>query len=224
MENNNNIAKSKLYIVPIVLVGILWIILFLPAGTVKFWPAWIFWSGFSFITFSMTMYFMKKNPEFLSRRAKAKEENTTKKAPAILKLYYVAFILPGIDFRFGWSHEPLWLVIVANIIALAGYIFIFVVFKANSYASTVIQVEDEQHVITTGPYAIVRHPMYLGMVMISLFMPLALGSYYAIIPAFLIIPTLLFRIKGEEEVLLKELKGYQDYCLKTKYRLIPFVW
>ena len=114
--------------------------------------------------------------------------------------------------------------IISNLVAFAGYIFIIFVFKENSYASNVIQVENEQHVITTGPYSIVRHPMYLGMVVMSLFMPLALGSYWAIIPMLLIIPITIFRIKAEEEVLLRGLKGYKDYCLKTRYRLIPLIW
>lgn len=224
MENNNNISKLKVFIVPIILITIMWIILFLPAGTTKFWQAWILWLGFSLITFFITVYFIKKNPEFLLRRTKVKEKETTKKAPSFFKAYYIGFILPGIDFRFHWSHEPIWIVIISNIIVFAAYIFIFVVFKENSYTSTIIQVENEQHVITTGPYSIIRHPMYLGIVIMSLFMPLALGSYFAIIPMLFIIPLLIFRIKIEEEILLRELKGYKDYCLKTRYRLIPLIW
>lgn len=219
-----NISKQKIYIVPITLMIIMWIILFLPAGTINFWEAWIFWLGFSIITLSITGYFLKRDPGLLARRTKVNERATSKKAPAFFKAYYLGFILPGIDFRFQWSNEPTWLVIVSNIIVFVAYIFIFVVFKENSYASTVIQVENEQHVITTGPYSIVRHPMYLGMVVMSLFMPLALGSYFAIIPMLFIIPTLIFRIKNEEEMLLRELKGYEEYCLKTQYRLIPFIW
>lgn len=221
---NNNILKMKVFIVPIALTIITWIILFLPAGTTKFLEAWIFWLGFSIITFFITAYFIKKNPEFLSRRTKVKEKKTNKKTHLLLKAYYIGFILPGIDFRFHWSNEPLWIVILSNIIVFAAYIFIFYVFKENSYASTVIQVENEQHVISSGPYSIIRHPMYLGMLIMSLFIPLALGSYFSIIPMLLIIPITVFRIKNEEEVLLRELKGYKDYCLKTHYRLIPLIW
>ncbi|OOM14570.1 methyltransferase family protein [Clostridium saccharobutylicum] len=94
----------------------------------------------------------------------------------------------------------------------------------NNYASTVIQVENEQNVISSGPYSIVRHPMYLGMVIMILFMPLALGSYFSIIPMFLIIPITIIRIKNEEETLLREHNGYKEYCLKTHYRLIPLIW
>ncbi|WP_379969687.1 methyltransferase family protein [Ectobacillus sp. sgz5001026] len=220
----NSVSKLKMYIVPMLLMIVMWMILFLPAGTTKFWEAWIFWFGFSLLTLFITIYFSKKNPELLARRTKVREEATTKKAPAFFKLYYIGFLIPGIDFRFHWSHEPIWLVMVSNLIVFAAYIFIFVVFKENSYASTVIQVENEQHVITTGPYSIVRHPMYLGMVIMSFFLPLALGSYFAIIPMLFIIPTLLFRIKNEEAVLLRELSGYKEYCLQTQYRLIPFIW
>ncbi|MGL5651128.1 MAG: methyltransferase family protein [Paraclostridium sp.] len=220
----NNKSKKNLFTVPIILTVFMWIILFIPAGSIKFWEGWIFWSGFSIITFFITFYFIKKNPEFLSRRAKVKQTKESIKTPLILKAYYLAFILPGIDFRFYWSNVELWIVILSNIIVFASYIFIFYVFKKNSYASTVIQVENEQNVISSGPYAVVRHPMYLGMVIMSLFMPIALGSYISIIPMFFIIPITIIRIKNEEEMLLKNLNGYKNYCSKIKYRLIPFIW
>ncbi len=168
--------------------------------------------------------FCQKNPEFLARRAKVQEKGTSKKTPAYFKLYYLGFILPGLDFRFHWSGEPVWLVIVSNAIVFGAYIFIFFVFRENAYASTVIHVENEQHVITTGPYSVIRHPMYLGMVVMSIFIPLALGSYYSLIPMLLILPITVLRIKNEEEILLRDLNGYGDYCLKTPYRLIPLVW
>ena len=224
MENNTEKSKSKAFIVPLILIIILWIILFIPAGSIKFWQAWILWSGFSLITVFIGVYFAKKNPEFLARRAKVQEKGTSKKTPAYFKLYYLGFILPGLDFRFHWSGEPVWLVIVSNVIVFGAYIFIFFVFRENAYASTVIHVENEQHVITTGPYSVIRHPMYLGMVVMSIFIPLALGSYYSLIPMLLILPITVLRIKNEEEILLRDLNGYGEYCLKTPYRLIPLVW
>jgi protein-S-isoprenylcysteine O-methyltransferase Ste14 len=224
LENNTEKSKSKAFIVPLILIIILWIILFIPAGSIKFWQAWILWSGFSLITVFIGVYFAKKNPEFLARRAKVQEKGTSKKTPAYFKLYYLGFILPGLDFRFHWSGEPVWLVIVSNAIVFGAYIFIFFVFRENAYASTVIHVENEQHVITTGPYSVIRHPMYLGMVIMSIFIPLALGSYYTLIPILLILPIIGLRIKNEEEILLRDLNGYGEYCLKTPYRLIPLVW
>ena len=113
---------------------------------------------------------------------------------------------------------------MGNALVFSGYLLIFLVFKENSYASTVIQVEEEQRVIATGPYAIVRHPMYSGMLLISLCSPLALGSYWAVIPSLLMIPLLILRIRNEEDVLGKKLAGYREYSLKTRYRLIPFIW
>lgn len=221
---NNNKSKKNLFTVPIILTVFMWIVLFIPAGSIKFWEAWIFWSGFSTITFFITFYFMKKNTKFLARRAKVKQTKESVKTPLIFKVYYLGFVLPGIDFRFHWSNVELWIVILSNIIVFVSYIFIFYVFKKNSYASTVIQVENEQNVISSGPYALVRHPMYLGMVMMSLFMPIALGSYISIIPMLFIIPITIIRIKNEEEMLLKNLNGYKAYCSKIKYRLIPFIW
>ncbi|MCD2348261.1 methyltransferase family protein [Clostridium guangxiense] len=223
MKNDVNKSNIKVYAFPIILMIIMWVILFLPAGTIKFWQAWILWIGFSLITFFIVVYFTKKNPEFLSRRSKTKEKKTAK-TPVFFKLYYIGFILPGIDFRFAWSKELVWLIILSNLIFFAAYIFIFFVFKKNTYASTVIQVENKQKIITTFPYSIVRHPMYSGMVIMSIFMPLALGSYFSLIPMLFIIPIIVFRIKGEEKTLLKELEGYKNYCLKTPYKLIPLIW
>ncbi|AGL00100.1 methyltransferase family protein [Desulfoscipio gibsoniae] len=224
MEDNTKLSKQKAFLMPIIILIVLGAVLFMPAGSLRFWEAWIFWSGFSVLTLFIAIYFLKKSPELLSRRMQYKEKETTRKPPAFLNLYFLCYVIPGLDFRFHWSTVPVWLVIAANAIVFLGYIFIILVFKENSYASTVIQVEKEQRVITTGPYAIVRHPMYLGLVLMILFTPLALGSYWAIIPALLCIPMNVFRIIGEEEVLLRDLTGYKDYCLKTRYRLIPLVW
>ena len=119
---------------------------------------------------------------------------------------------------------PVLLVIAANAIVLSGYIFIFFVLRENSYASRIIEVEKGQKVISTGPYAIVRHPMYLGVLLMLLFTPLALGSYWALIFFLPLFPLIVFRLLNEEEVLLRELPGYEEYCQKTRYRLFPFIW
>lgn len=224
MGDHAKISKSKAFLVPIIIIMVMWVILFLPAGSFRFWEAWILWSEFAVLTLFIAIYFLKKSPQLLARRTKAKEKETTKKPPAILNLCFLCYIIPGLDFRFSWSAVPVWVVITSNVFVVLGYLFIIFVFKENSYASTVIQVEKEQKVITTGPYAIVRHPMYLGLIFMMLFTPLALGSYWALIPSLFIIPMNVFRILGEEEVLLRDLPGYKDYCLKTRYRLIPLIW
>jgi len=224
MEDNARLSKLKAFLVPIIILVVFGGVIFVPAGSLRFWQAWIFWSGFSVLTIFIAIYFFKKNPDLLSRRLKYKEKESTKNPSLFFNLFFLCYIIPGLDFRFHWSTVPVWLVIAANIITFMGYIFIIFVFKENSYASTIIQVEKGQRVIATGPYVIVRHPMYLGLIIMILFTPVALGSYWAIIPATLIIPMNVFRIMGEEEVLIKELAGYEDYCLKTRYRLIPFIW
>ncbi|WP_088225065.1 isoprenylcysteine carboxylmethyltransferase family protein [Desulfosporosinus sp. FKB] len=224
MESKSNLTASKAYRGPVIIMVVMGLVLFLPAGSLRYWQAWTYLFEFSALTLFITVYFMKKDPGLLLRRMKTKDQENTPQPPAFLKLFLLGYFIPGFDFRFHWSAVPVWLVIASNAIVILGYIFIIIVFMENSYASTVIQVEKEQMVITTGPYAVVRHPMYLGMLIMTLFTPLALGSYWAIIPFLLIIPWTVWRIKIEEETLLRDLPGYQDYCLKTNYRLIPLIW
>lgn len=177
------------------------------------------------MTLFITTLFLKKDRGLLSRRMKVKEKE---KQPVIIRilsfLSLLIYVFPGIDYRYHWSAVPVWLIIAANAIVFLGYVFIFLVFKENSYASTIIQVDEEQQVIKTGPYAIVSHPMYTGLLLMQLFTPVALGSYWALIFALLFIPVLVFRIRKEEEVLLRDLPGYRDYLNKTHYRLIPLIW
>lgn len=132
--------------------------------------------------------------------------------------------MPGFDKRFGWSDASVAASITGIILVLMGYLMILYVFITNSYASRVVEVEKEQKVISTGPYAVVRHPMYVGVIFLYGVTPLALGSYWAMIPSLLIIPSLYFRIIDEEKELLDNLAGYREYTLKTKYRLIPGIW
>ncbi len=225
MESNTKASKLKAFLVPIIIMIVMALVLFLPAGSLKFWEAWIWWSIISAMTLLITTYFVKKDPELLARRMKVKEKEPQPGIIRILSfLSLFAYFIPGFDYRYHWSSVPVWIIIAANALVFLGYVFIFLVFKENSYASTVIQVEKKQQVIKTGPYAIVRHPMYTGLLMMMLFTPLALGSYWALIFALLFIPTLIFRIRKEEEVLLRDLPGYKDYYIKTPFRLIPSIW
>ena len=199
---------------------------FLPAGTWNYPEAWIYMAVI-FIPMLFTLnYLMKNDPDLLERRMRMRETQTAQKKIVSLSLIYfiLAFLLPGFDKRFGWSNVPFYIALVANLIVLVSYLSVIQVFKVNSYASRVVEVMKGQKVISTGPYAIVRHPMYTAVSFMYVFSPLALGSYWAMIPAVLIIPLLMARIKNEEEVLQKELEGYVEYKQKTKYRLIPFIW
>ncbi|MGR8981457.1 MAG: methyltransferase family protein, partial [Gammaproteobacteria bacterium] len=138
--------------------------------------------------------------------------------------FVLIFLVPGFDQRYDGSDVSPFVVITADILVLVGYGICFLVFKENPYASRVIEVEPGQEVITTGPYAIVRHPMYFGVLLIFLATPLALGSYWALWPAAFIIPILMARIRNEENVLARNLKGYQEYLQSTPYRLLPRIW
>jgi protein-S-isoprenylcysteine O-methyltransferase Ste14 len=138
--------------------------------------------------------------------------------------WLVAFVLPGLDHRFGWSHSPLWITILSQAVVFGGFATTLWVAKVNRFAARTIQVEPGQEVISSGPYRIVRHPMYLGACAMWLFTPLALGSYLTL-PAFvLLIPLIVLRLLNKEKVLRQELPGYAEYCVHTRFRLIPFLW
>jgi protein-S-isoprenylcysteine O-methyltransferase Ste14 len=205
--------------------------LFLPAGTWKFWQGWIFLGFLLIPMMAASIYFTERDPQLVERRLQKKEKvGEQKLIMNFAKLIFLAvFLIPGFDFRFGWSRRtfgavPVWLMILSGTLALAGYLMTYWVMSANSYASRIIQVEKGQPVISIGPYRIVRHPMYLGGIISILFTPLALGSYWAV-PAFaLLIPVIVLRILNEEKILRKELAGYSEYCQSTRFRLIPRVW
>ena len=202
------------------------LMLILPAGSVNYWHAWLFMAVLFTPAIFAVLYFLKHDPKLLERRMKYKEKEIQQKLIIkIATLFFLAgMVVPGFDYRYGWSNVPVWLVITANALVLLGYISILLVFKENSYASRIITVEKGQKVISTGPYAVVRHPMYVGAALMYAAMPIALGSYWAMIFYLPIIPILIFRILNEEKVLSKDLEGYKEYCKKVKYRMIPGIW
>lgn len=138
--------------------------------------------------------------------------------------FFAGLIIPGFDYRFGWSAVPFWLVAASNAVILASYFLVFLSFKENVFAGRTVEVFKGQKVIDTGPYAVVRHPMYAGIIPMFLFMPLALGSFWAIIPIIPVCIVIILRILNEEEVLKRDLPGYDAYCKKVHYCLVPFVW
>jgi len=202
------------------------LIILLPAWTLKFWQAYTYLVVLVVPMIFALLYFLKKDPKFLERRTRAKEKEKQQKLLSILStaIFLAGFIIPGLDHRFAWSDVPTYIVITADIMVLLGYLIILFVFKQNSYASLIIEVNENQKVISTGLYGVVRHPMYLGVLIMFLPTPIALGSYWALIP-FAVLPVLLIlRILNEEKVLSNNLQGYKEYCQKTKFRLIPFIW
>src|SRR5659263_625876 len=202
------------------------LMLFLPAGSLDYWQAWIYCGVLLIPVSFVVFYFLKKDPGLLERRMRMKEKEEKQKTIQIfgIIIFFIGFLIPGLDYRYHWSNVPVYLVIAANAIVLSGYIFVFLVLRENSYASRIIEVEKGQEVISTGPYAIVRHPMYLGVLVMYLFTPLALGSYWAF-PFFLpLIQLLVSRLFTEEDMLLREPPGYKEYCQTTSYHLIPYIY
>ena len=201
-------------------------IFFLPAGTFDYWQAWLYLAVLFIPMSLMLAYFLKNDPVFLERRMRYKEKEQEQKW--IIAFSYLpfglAFVLPALDKRFGWSSVPDGLVIAADLLVFLGYFITILVFRETRYASRIVEVEEEQSVISSGPYSIVRHPMYSGVALMYIFTPLALGSYWSIIPALFIIPVLAARLLNEEKVLKHGLKGYAEYMLKTRYRLLPGIW
>lgn len=202
------------------------LLFFLPAGTLNYWQAWVYMGILLTPMYFLVRYLLKNDPALVERRMKMKEK--AGEQDLIIKLSYVyflaTFLLPGFDRRFGWSNVPVWLVLLADGLVLAGYILVMLVFKENSYASRIVEVEAGQKVIDTGPYAVVRHPMYVGIGILYILTPLALGSAWAMVPAVFLIPLLIARIVSEEKILAKELAGYTEYQQKVRYRLLPGVW
>ncbi len=200
--------------------------LFWPAGTFNYWQAWT-WLAALFVPMGISfVYLVRRDPALLERRTRTNETRPEQRLIiAASTLYFlVIFLLPGFDKRYGWSQVPVWLVLLADLGVVAGYGLYILVLQTNSYASRVIEVEQGQKVISTGPYALVRHPMYLGMILLMSATPLALGSFWAFLPSLGLIPLLAIRAKDEEKLLMKELTGYREYMQKTRYRLFPGIW
>lgn len=205
------------------------VVLFAPAGTVRFWQAWLYAFIFVASSTALGIYFMKHDPALLERRMRAgpaaEQEPTQKVIIFIVLVGFVALlVVPGFDHRWGWSSVPPWLVLVADVVVALSFVVFFVVMKQNSYAASTVRVEPNQPVISTGLYGTIRHPMYSGALLLLAFTPLALGSYWALIVSIAMMPVLAWRLLDEERVLIRELPGYAAYRERVRYRLIPGLW
>lgn len=207
------------------------LLLFLPAGSLRFWQGWVFLGVMGICWSYFFVQLLIHDPELLQRRLRAKEPERAQRA--LLRVFsgllYVGFIIAGLDFRFGWSQlrfggVPMAVIIAGQFGAAAGYWLVFWVMNTNSFAGSTIEVEEGQSVIEAGPYALVRHPMYLGMCVTVISVPLALGSFAALPVFALLVPVLMLRLVHEEKTLRRELPAYAEYCGRTQFRLVPWVW
>ncbi|NLL90797.1 MAG: isoprenylcysteine carboxylmethyltransferase family protein [Ruminococcaceae bacterium] len=201
-------------------------LLFIPAGTLKYWNAWLF-IAVLFIPMLITgIVLAVKNPELLRRRLNAKEKETEQKSVVFLSalMFIGGFVVAGLDYRFKWLLLPKGIVFAAAAVFLSAYLLYVEVLRENTYLSRTIEVQENQKVVDTGLYGIVRHPMYAATVLLFLSAPLVLGSLFSF-AVFLIYPAITVkRIKNEEKVLEKELDGYSEYKTRIKYRLVPYIW
>lgn len=229
-EVNDLIQNRKLIMVALLKFGagflIIGSVLFISVETIKYYNAWLFMISAAVPMIFELIYLINNDPELLQKRLKAKEKERKQKKVVNLSLVFMTstFIIPGFDYRYGWSHVPLGVVAAGVLLFEAGYFIFSVVLKQNSYASRTVEIQENQKVIDYGIYSIVRHPMYLSIILIDISIPLILGSYYAVIPMILCCTEIIPRIKNEEVVLKKGLEGYEEYMKKVRYRLIPHIW
>ena len=207
----------------LLIVGLL---LFLPAGTAAYWQAWLL-MGILFIPmFCAGLIMMKKSPALLRKRLDAKEEQSEQQAVLALSglMFLAAFVVAGLNYRFGWIVLPAWVSYAAAVLFLLAYALYAEVLRENVWLSRTIEVQENQKVIDTGLYGVVRHPMYMSTLLLFLSMPLVLGSVISFVIMLAYIPILAKRIRNEEQVLERGLEGYADYQKRVRYRVIPFVW
>jgi protein-S-isoprenylcysteine O-methyltransferase Ste14 len=201
----------------------------LSAGTLCYWQAWVYLTVFFGASVFHTLYLMKHDPALLQRRLKGGPTAEKERAQQIIMLctsvgFIGLLVVPALDHRFGWSDVPLMVVIAGNLLIAAGYYIIFLVFRENTFTSATIEIAAEQKVISTGPYASVRHPMYAGGLLYLLGMSLALGSYWGLLVLTATMPFLIWRLFDEERFLAKNLSGYSEYMQRVRWRLVPGVF
>jgi protein-S-isoprenylcysteine O-methyltransferase Ste14 len=204
-------------------------LLLVPAGTLNYWQAWVFMAVFVSASAAVTVYLAIYDPRLLGRRMRggpAAEKERSQRL--IISLAMMGFsgllVIPAFDHRFGWSGVPTYTCLVGDALIAAGFLIVFFVVKVNTYAASTIEVAEDQKVISTGPYALVRHPMYAGSFPILIGTPLALGSWWGLSALIVVIPALIWRLVDEESFLRKNLPGYTEYTDKVRYRLVPNVW
>ncbi len=204
-------------------------LVFAPARSFRFWQAWSLLLVQLGASLYLGIYFFAHDPEVLRRRLLIKESSSWQQflVWSWRILGALSLVLAGLDHRLHWSHNfpvPLWVEILSLVFVLGGWVLYFRVLNSNRFGASVIRIESGQRVAMTGPYRLLRHPMYLAFLLMGIFSPLALGSLIAWVPAMFVLPLIMLRLLHEEKFLRSDLAGYDEYCHKTRYRLIPFVW
>ena len=212
-----------------ILILVMGVLVFAAAGTLDYWQAWLFLACYFTASLIVSMWLIRYDPALLERRRRggpwARERAEPEDHHAITSLGFIAgLVVPGLDHRFGWFGMPAAVFILGDLLHLAGWLGILAVFRANSFAAATIRVEAGQKVVSTGPYAIVRHPMYSTALLMIFGIPIALGSWWGLLVFVALIPALAWRLIDEERVLLRELEGYSDYRRRVRFRLIPLIW
>jgi protein-S-isoprenylcysteine O-methyltransferase Ste14 len=205
------------------------VLLFLPAWALDYWQAWIFLAVYSLSVLTVTLDLMKKNPKLLDRRINSNPGSEKQKSQKILnflisKALIVVVVVPVIDHRCAWSAVPLYGVAAGDVLVALGFLIVFFVFKENTFASAIIEIGTGQKVISSGPYALVRHPMYIGWLVTFSGVPLALGSWWGLFTILPVTLVIVWRLLDEETFLAGNLPGYSEYQNRMRYRLVPFIW
>ena len=211
------------------LLAVLGAALFGPAGTLDYWQAWVFLAVFASAVLAITIYLAKRDPALLARRVHggplAEPRRGQQVAQGVASLAFVAvFVVSGLDHGGGWSCVPVPVVVAGDALVALGLAVVFLVFRANTFTSAIIAVDREQQLVTTGPYGVVRHPMYAGALAMMLGVPIALGSWWGLLAVAALASAIVWRLLDEEKLLVASLPGYADYRLCVRYRLVPRVW
>jgi protein-S-isoprenylcysteine O-methyltransferase Ste14 len=205
------------------------VLLFLPAWSLRYWQGWLFVAMFGGAAVAISLYLLRQDPKLLAKRLKsgpgAEKERSQKIIQTFASLAFVALmIVPALDHRMGWSRVPPWVVIAGDCLIAGGYLMVFFVFRENAFTSSTVEIQEGQRVVSTGPYALVRHPMYSGGLVLLVGVPLALGSWWATLLLIPFAALIVWRLVAEEKFLLERLPGYALYRETVRWRLVPGVW
>jgi protein-S-isoprenylcysteine O-methyltransferase Ste14 len=221
--------KTRAWLGFVFLAVVMGLLLFVTAGRINYWQAWVYLGIFFGASLLITLYLLKRDPVLLERRLSAGPAAEKRSSQKVIMLvvsggFIALLVVSALDYRHGWSRVPLIGVLVGDLLVASGFAFIFRVFRENPFTSATIEVGEGQRVISTGPYAIVRHPMYASALLYLIGTPPALGSYWGLVALVGMLPFLIWRLLDEERLLANELPGYTEYQKEVRYRLVPGVW